>query len=396
MTEFMGLYRDLILGLAKLSGLFTDSETPLIPYRAVERAYCATHHAKDISRGDNSFDAIIQKTSAGVGIKTFRATNAKSKKLEKIAEFSNVETAAKLDLLSGLSLAKEVAKLRNLRINSHSLENKIDLSKSIYHCVVRTPKSLFIHEEPYELIDEKRISLIKLSGKSSARSVRFQDGRHTYSFHKGKHTLFKVFDLKKHENSSREEIEINTNIIELVLGHSTGVTNLLYMETKPSYETVVLPLYSPRTGKVEPKSGLNMWLAAGRPRKFGEGYIPIPGEVRKLKPTFFPPRDSKFLLKLPSENQEISVKTCQDQGKALMSTDDNRLLLTWLYNIIDGDSLGSVKRFKSKSPYTYDDLARIGFDSVVVKKIDANHFELTLGEIGSFEEFLDSLVVEQD
>ena len=43
------------------------------------------------------------------------------------------------------------------------------------------------------------------------------------------------------------------------------------------------------------KSGLNQWNAGGRVRKYGEVYIPIPAEIRKLKIGFFQ-KEIKYLI----------------------------------------------------------------------------------------------------
>jgi hypothetical protein len=133
------LYNDLLGAVAQFSKLFSNSETPLIPYRASEMLYCVAHEAKDVSRGDNSFDAILKDGITGIGIKTFQATSERSKKLEKIAEFSNRTMAAKLDSLHGRALALEVSKLRNERITNHAISQGLDLSLAHYHCIVRRP-----------------------------------------------------------------------------------------------------------------------------------------------------------------------------------------------------------------------------------------------------------------
>ena len=56
--------------------------------------------------------------------------------------------------------------------------------------------------------------------------------------------------------------------------------------------------------------------------------IPIPIEIHKRFPTFFPPRDQKFNLKVPTD-EVLSAKVCQENSKALM-TDPNKALSDWL------------------------------------------------------------------
>jgi hypothetical protein len=388
------LYNDLLGAVAQFSKLFSNSETPLIPYRASEMLYCVAHEAKDVSRGDNSFDAILKDGITGIGIKTFQATSERSKKLEKIAEFSNRTMAAKLDSLHGRALALEVSKLRNERITNHAISQGLDLSLAHYHCIVRVPGKIFIHEEPYELIDLKNLAPIQKRGKSRAwpsrtsKSVQFTDGKSRYSFHLGKHTLFKEFDLVKHDNSDLMAVKIHDNIVDLVLASGGRETSSYYLKPT-SGPFVVLPLYSPKTGQVEAKSGLNQWNASGvnRKRKMMEAYIPIPAEIWKRHPLFFPGIGVEFKLRLPNAPASLSsAKACQQGGKALM-TNPNDDLCKWLFELIDGGLPQAEKRFASSRPYTYEDLSRIGFDAVRITKCEG-FYELQLDYFGAYDDFI--------
>lgn len=388
------LYSDLLRAVAQFSRLFSNSDTPLIPYRASEMLFCVAHDAKDVSRGDNSFDAILKDGMTGIGIKTFQATSEKSKKLEKIAEFSNMKMATKLDFLFGKALALEVSKLRNERITKHAISQGIDLTLSRYHCLVRIPGNIFIHEEPYELIDLKNLAPMQNRGKSktwpgrTSKSVQFTDGKSRYSYHLGKHTLFKEFDLVKHDNSSLIPVKIHDNIVDLVLA-SGGKEISSYYVKPTSAPFVVLPLYSPKTGQVEPKSGINQWNASGvnRKRKMMEAYIPIPAEIWKRHPKFFPGIGVEFKLRLPNAPASLSsAKACQQGGKALM-TNPNDDLCKWLFELIDGGMLQAEQRFDSSRPYTCEDLSRIGFDAVRIIKHEG-FYELELDYFGAYDDFI--------
>ena len=74
-------------------------------------------------------------------------------------------------------------------------------------------------------------------------------------------------------------------------------------------EFVILPLYGYKNKEkfVFEKSGLNQWNAGGRKRDFGEIYIPIPIEIHKSFPNFFPPRDKKFNLVVPTKEILLSL-----------------------------------------------------------------------------------------
>jgi hypothetical protein len=140
--------------------------------------------------------------------------------------------------------------------------------------------------------------------------------------------------------------------------------------------------------EVPAKSGINQWNAGGRKRSFGEAYISIPRKVHQMKPGFFPERDQKFDLRLPS-GEVVRAKVCQQGSKALMS-DPNTVLCNWLFSTIDGDHSYSQSRLSRGLPYTYDDLARIGKDSVRLTKIAGDDlvFELEFAAVGSYEEFV--------
>jgi hypothetical protein len=157
-----------------------------------------------------------------------------------------------------------------------------------------------------------------------------------------------------------------------------------------------LPLYSPGKMVVQESSGINNWNAGGRARKFGEAYIPIPSIVHKLRPGFFPPRDTKFVMALPN-GEKISAKVCQAGSKALMS-DPNPALCLWLYELIDGSKGAAEKRFDKKKPYTYQDLVEIGKDAVAVTKSNSPgvDFELELVQLGAFEDFLEGSFQEKE
>ena len=88
-------YETLTKAMSALSGLFSESEQPYIPYRFAENLflYCVNGQYKkcNLSRADNSFDSILSKDGKriGVGVKTFVKLKGDSKD-EKVAEFTKV------------------------------------------------------------------------------------------------------------------------------------------------------------------------------------------------------------------------------------------------------------------------------------------------------------------
>lgn len=150
---------------------------------------------------------------------------------------------------------------------------------------------------------------------------------------------------------------------------------------------VVIPLYGTKRGEkyIPEKSGLNQWLAAGRARRFGECYFPVPSAVHKKAPSFFPELNRAFPLVLP--NGIVSnAKLCQAGKKALM-TSPNHHLGIWLFDAIDGSSEIQKKRLLESLPYAYSDLLRLGFDSVVLEFVN-ERFQMTKGRIGLYEDWI--------
>lgn len=397
-------YKKYLKSVAALSSLFSDQQTPLINYRTAERLFNLCSGAQDVSRGDSSFDSLLEDpkngSRIGVGVKTFTATSANGLSTEKIAEFSNPSYIKLIDGLAKRDLAIQVATFRNQRVTADALELGLDLEKSYYHCVVRLPGSLVVHEEPYSLIDLKNIYPTDARGKRQPNwsstgdgHLYFGDGKNLYTFHTGKNVLYKKFALSRGYTSVPLEVGIIKNIFEkisnfvptgLMLADENGSLSIT------SEPLIVLPLYSPRGKVVFPKSGINNWNAGGRIRRFGEAYVPIPAYVHRLKPTFLPSRNTSFRLALPN-GSVVSAKVCQAGGKALMS-DPNAALCEWLYKQIDGSLEVARNRMIENRPYVYEDLVRIGKDAVLIRKsnrIDAD-FELEMAELGSHEAWLEA------
>ena len=125
---------------------------------------------------------------------------------------------------------------------------------------------------------------------------------------------------------------------------------------------------------------MNQWNAGGRKRDLGEVYIPIPIEIHKKYPSFFPPKDEKFNLKVPT-NEILSAKVCQDNSKALM-TDPNKALSDWL--------MRRVLQLREGELATIEKLEGLGFDSVIVLKDDKENFRIDIMKTDSYEQFIGS------
>jgi hypothetical protein len=375
-------YKSLVEKAGSLSRLFSTSSTPLIHPRFVEQLYCLTTGAINLARDDVSFDARLS-SGAGVGIKTFGVNSFSSRKTEKIAEFTARASAGRYVGVDPDEVAFRVAVDRNRRVQADAVAFKVDLKTSIYHCLVRTSGACMVHEEKLQLIN---LDSIRLTNNPRGNGpIKFSDGEVDYTFHPSKNTLFKTFEIGSGVKSEPFEVLIKEGIFDELLGGSLPFgLDETHREIDPY---VVLPLFSDRSGKVEPKSGINQWNAGGRERKFGESYIPVPSKIHQIAPGFFPAREEEFKLALP-DGTLLKAKICQDGGKALMSN-PNDLLMSWLFAQIDGDLEAASKRILEKRPYAYDDLLAVGRDSVRISKDKDGVYKMIPGGIGDYQVFVE-------
>jgi hypothetical protein len=364
--EKKGDYLKLLSAVSKLSGLFSESSVPFINYRVAENIFCRSFNASNLSRSDTAFDA--NYNSIGVGLKTFTCNSNNS--TEKVAEFNSLSRV--LADFKGKDLAIKLGGFRNDRIN---LANRLyDIESSLYHIVARKEKELLLYETDYNTIDISNIHSIR----DNKASLQFEDGNNFYSFNYSKSTLFRKFIIP--QNAYRLPIEIIEDPYTLLLELFEN------KDLKPATDKlikgvnfVVLPLYGIKNEEkfVFEKSGLNQWNAGGRKRDMGEIYIPIPIEIHKNFPSFFPARDTYFNLSIPTGNV-FTAKVCQDNSKALM-TDPNKAMSDWL--------LRKVLRLKEGELATMEKLDELGFDSVIITKIGENNFKIDIMKTGSYRQF---------
>lgn len=360
--ENNGNYLKLLKAVSKLSGLFSESSIPFINYRVAENIFCRSFNADNLSRSDTAFDANYK--SIGVGLKTFTCPSGNS--TEKVAEFNSLSRVLKD--FKEKDLAFKLAEFRNERIN---LANRVyNIENSLYHIVARREKELVLFETDYEHIDIKNINSVK----QNSSSLQFEDGKNFYSFNFSKSTLFRKFIIPDYAFRMAIEILEDPYSLLLELFEEKGLK-----EKTEDKEFVILPLYGYKNKEkfVFEKSGLNQWNAGGRKRDLGEIYIPIPIEIHKRFPNFFPPRDQKFNLKVPT-NEILSAKVCQENSKALM-TDPNKALSDWL--------LRKVLQLQEGELATIEKLNELGFDSVIITKINNENFEIDIRKTDTFERF---------
>lgn len=339
--------------VCSLSNLFSTSSAPMIYYRATENIYCKAFDAVNVSRSDCTADAIYN-FKTGVGIKTFLKKTSGS--YQKIAEFD--KQISLYQGKKGIELVNIIASLRNERID-FTMRN-YGLKDMIYHCILRDSNGqIDVFEEPMHRID---IQKIKISS-DKPNKIEFTDGIELYLFNYSKSTLFKFFPnvppfLSLVVKVLNDPLEMLSKAVDLMERNKL----LVYAEEpQPKLPSLIVPLYSESKSKgkfVAEKSGLNQWNANGRKRDENEIYIPFPKKLRRTHKDFFPDRNTPWNLLLPN-GKTISMKICQDDGKALMSN-PNKDLGKWI--------LRDVLHFDEGHLITYDDLLRIGIDSIVFRK----------------------------
>lgn len=350
--------------IASLSGLFSESDEPYYNYRVSENLFCRAFDAENLSRSDVSADA--SKHTLGIGIKTFLEKNGKS--FEKVAEFSSHDVLG--SATTEVDLIHEVARLRNERLQV--TKNIYNLEQLIYHCVVRNTGYMRIYETDLDEINQDKIRVNASAGNSN--NIWFRDDKNEYKFTRSKSTLYKRFFSPNDLQSHVIPVNIHDDPFRLIEQlFREGVAETATKE----HEFVILPLYSERQGNVPEKSGLNAWNAGGRARKDNEVYIPIPVEVRRKFPDFFPDRHVEFTIKKP-DGSIISAKVTQDGGKAITSNPLTELG-EWLLRDVLNIPYGVV--------VTMEKLQDIGLDSVIIHKEAEGNYTINFKEVGSYEDF---------
>lgn len=377
-TEQKEEYIALLKIMGSLSNLFSESTSPYLYYRGHENLFTEAFEAKDLSRGDISYDAI--KDGVGIGLKTFLNDNGRT--FQKVAEF-NSDSDIIREIDNNYDVVQKIGTLRNKRIKT--TQTMTNTHASVYHLVTREPGKMNIIEAPMNLID---IDSIKLNKKQRRNTIKFSDRYNDYSFSLSKNTLMQRFDTRKEKSIVQFSVELLENPFDLLKSLQGDI--VLADTEKPEEENyIILPLYSTRTGEVQKKSGLNQWNAKGRVRHPDEVYIPIPSWIHDVFDDFFvytknrkqrgesAKNSPSFDVELPN-GRKMRSKVAQAGGKALMS-DPNKELGHWILRDILNIPVGTL--------VTLDMLKEIGIDSVKLTKENDDYYMLDFVEAGSFEEF---------
>lgn len=371
-------YINLLKVFGSMTNLFSDSNSPYLNYRIHENLFCEIFEAKNLARGDISFDAT--KGKVGIGLKTFLNSNGKT--FQKVAEFNSNSDLFR-EMTEEIDIVYKVAELRNKRIVT--TQNMTETTTNLYHLITREPGKMNIIETPMDLINTHSI---RIKNKKSKNTIHFTDNYNEYSFSLSKNTLLQRFDTTKDKIIHQFDVDILENPFDLIRLIQKNIDNLK-LEDHQTENYIILPLYSAQRGDVPEKSGLNQWNAGGRVRHPNEAYIPIPSWIHKSFNDFFVyAKNRKFTgesaKNSPSFNIELpngKIMTCkvaQAGGKALMS-DPNKELGKWI--------LRDVLNIPEGKLVTMNLLQEIGIDSVKLTKENDDYYFLDFMETGSYEEF---------
>ena len=348
-------YLKLLSNVGSVSRLFSTSGKPYIDYRMAENIFCTIFKAENVSRSCVAIDAKID--TLGIGIKTFVNTP-----FQKIAEFDKERGMLNGDAMHD---AIVISKLRNLRLDATCDAYGVD--RLIYHYIVRKEGSIEVFEEPMDYININKIRVTD----SRAGSIKFTDGKNSYTFNRSKSTLLKKFKLNN--PVAEVKVEFLDDPITALFGES-GLLKAenMSIETGEVLRSVVLPLYTERGGKRVPeKSGINLWRASGRKRHPDEVEIRLPAKIKKENPGFFPQRHEPFRLFLP-DGTELSASVCQENDKAIMSN-PNKALGHWL--------LRTVLHLEEGELATIEKLDELGINAVIITKYP-DHYRMDFTYIG--------------
>ncbi|MDP4658096.1 MAG: hypothetical protein NWS49_01930, partial [Opitutales bacterium] len=186
--------------------------------------------ARDTAGDNSSFDAIAPEL-VGVGVKTFCVSKTMRNKFEKVAEFTASANAGAFDGLDADQSLRKAIQLRNARLSSDAIAYGIDVSKAIYHCLLRMEGAAMIHEEPMSLVDESVLYPIDSSGavltRPGARCFGYSDGRNVYKYSKSKRVLLKAFPVvipAPPEFGGLIDLPINRDILQQIMeGRVPGI-----------------------------------------------------------------------------------------------------------------------------------------------------------------------------
>lgn len=298
-------YQRMILGFASLTEMFAqkaenESEdvalSPIINSKYQETVFQKVFNASAEDIGNTAYDAALcleqddKELKFLVGIKTFGISSG----AQKIAQFKanhddwaeiinmiksnaynedgTVKTKAEIDSINHdlyLSLAGEIAYLRNVRIDS--AESNIqgfevavgeDNVQAVYHVLMPSKKGdkpcIYVGETSYDKIDVDNIRILGCTTANNPTNFEFSDGNHKYKFTSADSQLLMHFNNTKIVEEkwpvvyAKDAYAIFSEIADRIAEEQKG----------PAYESYSWKITN-KDGEVEQFSGFNSFYGLG-------------------------------------------------------------------------------------------------------------------------------------
>lgn len=301
-------YKKMILAFASLTEMFAqkaDNEeeqtilSPIINSKYQETVFQRAFHASAEDIGNTSYDAGIRHVDKEgneikylIGIKTFGIGSG----AQKVAQFKayhnewsklinqmrenavddtgKAKTKDQIDEMNYplyLELAKKIAYLRNMRIDSSeaniqgfSVSSDSDDIISVYHVLMPSKKGddpmIFVGETSYDRIDEDNIEIIGCTSNKNPTNFNFTDKNHTYRFTAADSQL--LMDFK---NSEIVQESWEVKYVDDAYALFSNLSNQIYgskIEKKEIVESYSWMITN-KKGEVEPFSGFNSFFGVG-------------------------------------------------------------------------------------------------------------------------------------
>lgn len=146
-------YKRMLALVGSLTGLFSESDSPYLSYRAHENIFCRYFEAENLARLDCSADA--KKGCIGIGLKTW--TGQADQKIAEFGKLRHTYTGLPVE-----EIIRKIAFYRNERIRITKKLNGVE--ELLYHIVKRSPALMEIIECSFDPINIEKIKVLKDKG----------------------------------------------------------------------------------------------------------------------------------------------------------------------------------------------------------------------------------------
>lgn len=414
-------YKDYLKMYGALSGMFNQksSETgaPYLDSKFQETVYAKSFNSEDVDIGNTPHDIMsaFGNDKIGIGLKTWLSSKRSYQKVMQLKRYRD-EIDQYIGEDSKDELAYKIATIKNERLKADYSRLGLSKDKNIYHYVTRDKGLLNLSETSYPLVDMDKLK----PGKLNKSSFTFTDGLKEYKYTFGDSQIWMRFGPDEADTQLLDTIKINIledpfTFLKDAFKNEGGV----YVK-KSERDYLYIPLYSYKSKKVYPKSGLNSWnsdpktAGSTHARPEGEAYLPITSELWKKRPFWMNPKlDMRDYAKYKRETGQSSYKfnlhfpdgkvypaMIGQAGFKSFQTDPQKALGMWIFNSL-GVEHPQRKRYDLPSDdiITMDRLMKYGLDSVKLWHEDPNDYKnvwIDFAEYGSFERFMNDEMQVQD